>query len=297
AEAAPYLMQAMTMARGLNNPVVLAGALTVLGQAVPDAGAALAAFLEARAILQEEQGERPAMMLALLDNLIGERLQKNGRHEEAAGYYQHSLDLYRSRGNVDLIAYPLGNLGRLALQDGRFDVAQALIGEALSLSRDSGNRQGTADWLLPLARLHLIDADAATAAAHYQNALLLFREMGNWHGQAAAMAGLAHAALEAGDPEAAQKHIYDSLATYAKIYVQTRQADAVLSTGAESLSTDVIDCLAIAALSATANRQYERAAVLFAVAEKLGQPLQYQPDPRLAQQIGEAVSTARRHHG
>jgi uncharacterized protein HemY len=50
-----------------------------------------------------------------------------------------------------MIAWPLGNLGRLALQSGDYVQAQAAFEESLALCRAVGNKLGTADWLIQVA--------------------------------------------------------------------------------------------------------------------------------------------------
>ena len=291
-EATPYLMEAMAIARRLDDPETLALALIVLGQALPDADQGVATFLEARTLLERAGALQQPRVLALLHNLLGERLHENGRTDEAASSYQESLALYRQIGNVDLITYPLGNLGRLALRHGRLAEAHNLITESITLSRSIGNRQGVADWLIPFARVRLYEGDATSAKNHLQEALVLHREMNNKRGQAEAMTGLALVALEQKDAAVA-RYIRGSLTAYGEMRRQTQHSNAALASSAETMVPDFIDCLFIAGLAAAAQEQCERAATLFAIAERWRQTMQHEPEPPLQQKIDEAVTAVR----
>ena len=88
-------------------------------------GYAFAAWNEA---IEIAQGEEPLQEhLAIMYSHYGNRLRGNGRYAEAKARYRQSLNLMQGMGNVDMIAYPLGNLGLLALQEGRLDEAHKLI--------------------------------------------------------------------------------------------------------------------------------------------------------------------------
>jgi hypothetical protein len=293
-DAAPYLIEAVAMARRLENRELLAGALTVLGQALPDAEEAIETFGEARELLEDGTTPRELETLGLLLNLHGERLQKIGRYREAAESYRESLRLYRTRGNVDLISYPLGNLGRLALHDGSLGEAGRLIGEAIDLSREIGNRQGVADWLIPYGRLKLYQGEAAAAEGHLREALQLHREMSNRHGEAEALVGLALVAL-AQTAITAPELAGGSLEIYIEISQQTQQVDAAFSLVAETVTADLVDCLFIAGIAAIASGKVEPAAMLFAIAEHTRQPIGYQLDPHLRQKVDEGLAVMSAH--
>jgi tetratricopeptide (TPR) repeat protein len=202
-EAAPYLMEAFAMARRLEDAESLVAAQLIFGQALPDVNQAMNSFAEAQAIWEQTGDPQKPWMLAYLHYLVGDRLRENGRYLEAADRYRQSLALYRQMGNVDSIAYPMGNLGRLALQQGHLEEASKLISESLALSRAIGNRQGLADWLIPLGLVTLYLGNASDAEVHLQEAFLLHDEVGNRRGLADVLACQALVALAQEEPSGA----------------------------------------------------------------------------------------------
>jgi predicted ATPase/transcriptional regulator with XRE-family HTH domain len=294
-EAGPYLLGALAMARRLDDVEPLAAALMVVGQAAPDLHQALAAFAEAQAILESAGGTQRFWMLPYLHYLVGDRLRENGRYAAAAERYRQSLVLYRQMGNVDGIAYPLGNLGRLALQDGRLDEARALIEESLALSRAIGNRQGMSDWLIPLGLVMLYQGDVSGAVSHLQEGLVAHGEMGSQRGRADALACLALAALAQGDTLRADQYIRDSLAVYRESWQRGRAVNLALSDAPDHIVPDFVDAFFVAGLVSAALGQYERAAACNAIASRLQKQLGYRPIPFFQQRIDAADQAVRQN--
>ena len=71
-------------------------------------------------------------------------------------YAVESLVLFRAVDDQLMIAWPLGNLGRLALQGGDYAQAQAAFEESVALCRAAGNKLGAADWLIQVATVALL---------------------------------------------------------------------------------------------------------------------------------------------
>ena len=130
--------------------------------------------------------------------LYGDRLLDHGNAAEAEAKYRESLARYRLLGDVNMIAYPLGNLGRLALCDGRLEEAHELISESVRYAR-GGNRVALGDWLFRLGQVHLYLGELETAAADLNTTLTLYEEINNMPGQASVLACLAEVALANGD--------------------------------------------------------------------------------------------------
>jgi hypothetical protein len=78
-----------------------------------------------------------------------------------------------------MIAWPLGNLGRLALQGGDYVQALAAFEESVLLCRAVGNKLGTADWLIQVATAALYLSDYARAQAALSECLPLCRDLGH----------------------------------------------------------------------------------------------------------------------
>jgi predicted ATPase/DNA-binding SARP family transcriptional activator len=121
-----------------------AAALFMMGLSAPDAAQAARLLADAITLLRQSEGsDNIAAEFCifsdtnyLLANLLfryGSLLRNQGDYSQAMALYQESLALFRARGERDAIAYPLGNLGRLALMQG--DVRVALQSSNQSCSR------------------------------------------------------------------------------------------------------------------------------------------------------------------
>jgi hypothetical protein len=93
--------------------------------------------------------------------------------------YAESLSLFNTVGDPLMIAWPRGNLGRLALQCGDYAQAQAAFEESVALCRQMGNKPGIADWLIQLATVALYQSDYGQVRSALVECLLLCREIGN----------------------------------------------------------------------------------------------------------------------
>ena len=111
--------------------------------------------------------------------VLGERTRSHGDHDRATAQYTESLMLFRAVGDQLMIAWPLGNLGRLALQSGDYAQAQAAFQESVALCRAAGNKLGAADWLIQVATAALYQADEARAQATLGECLPLSRDLGH----------------------------------------------------------------------------------------------------------------------
>jgi predicted ATPase len=206
AEAFAYKPRAEAMARRLEDPETMLRFFFIEGQATLDISQAEAVWQEFFSIGTQIEGlskgagrEAKQGLLAGGHFLYGDRLRDAGHAEEAAAHYRQSLELYRQLGNVDLIAYPIGNLGRLALQEGQISEAYARFSESVALSRAIGNRVGIADWMQQLGNAALRMGDTAQAQSCYEEALALYEEMGNQTARADVLADLGYTALVNGD--------------------------------------------------------------------------------------------------
>jgi predicted ATPase len=294
AEAGPYLPRALPMARRLAEIEPLATALMTLAQATPDREEAYAVWDEAIILLRQD--ETLTWRLAIVYSHYGDRLRTHGDYGQAARCYDQSLTLMRQMGNVDMIAYPLGNLGLLALQDGRLDEAYDLIAESVAISRANGNWLGMGDWVLRLGLvlLYLKRTDEATLAL--QETLIIFEEMDNRRGQASVLAGLAQLAVEQENIAEARRYIEQSLKFYRELYQQQLVAATAV---AEMMSTqlrfsaDQMDSLIRVGLVFCADDRFEEAATLFGAVESLSAQSGYKPVPPLQTSMSDAIDTIR----
>src|SRR5205085_2301407 len=81
--------------------------------------------------------------------------------------FNEAYRIKRAAGHQELIAFCLGNLGRLAARSGRFDEASQLLAEARSLFAEVGNGPEVVNTDARIAECHVLQGhweDALTAA-------------------------------------------------------------------------------------------------------------------------------------
>ncbi len=270
-EADPFRARAEAMTGRLQDPETTARMLLLQGQATFDSAQAAAAFEELFVIASRlEVYSKPGMardaMLASAHFLYGDQLRLAGQLEEAATQYRLSLDLYRQLRNVDMIAYPIGNLGRLALRDGRLQEAYTSFMESVALSRAIGNQVGIADWLQQLGHAALAMGDLAQAESCYEEALALYQEMGNQRACLEVLAGLGSVAYLGGDIGLAKSHLRESLAGFRGAVGPLMQQ---FSRWVPELQQEFFLYLLTCALVEVAEGELERAATLLGAAVTL----------------------------
>ncbi|MCB8946135.1 MAG: tetratricopeptide repeat protein, partial [Ardenticatenaceae bacterium] len=226
AEANPKTQQAYQMARRLEEPWPLVVTLQIQGQARPDKEGALAAYEEAIAICEARLDDpRFNSFLGSLLGLRGDRLVGFGMLAEAKASFEASLSHLRQLGDTFWIAYPLGNLGRMALHDGDLEKAYEMINESVSLVRQSNNRGGIADWLFRLGQVQLFRGELAEAELNLLETLRLYEESDNSFGPPGVLSNLALVAVERGDLATAVAHIQDGFTRYNKLRQEVRKVD------------------------------------------------------------------------
>ena len=77
------------------------------------------------------------------------------------------------------MAYALGCVASVRMQQGDAERAIALFGEAIELSREAGEKWGRSGGLAHLGSIYLGQGDYEQAARHLEEGLALSREIGN----------------------------------------------------------------------------------------------------------------------
>jgi predicted ATPase/DNA-binding XRE family transcriptional regulator len=265
ADAAPKSERAYQMARRLEEPWPLVVTLQIQGQMRRDKKGVLAAFDEAITICEEHAGD-PQFdnFLSSLLGLRGDRLLGFGMAAEAEASYKASLIRLRAIGDTYWIAYPLGNLGRLALHKGDLIQAHQYISESVDITRRSGNRVGIADWLFRLGQVHLYRGELDAAELNLQETLRLYEEVGNAFGPPGVLSNLALLAIERGVIAKAVAHIRESFRRYRQLQTEAHKVDFssdFLEFG------DTLDSLLHAGLVAYAQRNWQKAHIFFSFFE------------------------------
>lgn len=286
-DANPIHQRAIAMARLLGDPYALVVNLLVQGQASLEKDQAYAAFEEAIAISRAHEtdwlvGHYWTELLAI----YGDRLLDHGYVSEAEARYRESLARYRMLGDVNMIAYPLGNLGRLALRAGRLREAHDLISESVGYAR-GGNRVALGDWLFRLGQVHLYLGELAAAQEDLITTLALYEEINNMPGQASVLACLAEVAVANGDVTSAGRYIQESLNRFHAIYASIRM---IVNSKRETQSSDATESILRAALVAAAQGKHIWAVMRLCCAETIIAESGYRPTPPLAAKVAAALA-------
>ena len=265
-EAFPLTEGAYRMARRLEEPWPLVVTLQIRGQSARDQDVALEAFAEAIAICRSRLDDPQfSAFLGSLLGLQGDRLMGFGLLTEATASFEASVNHLRSLNDTFWIAYPLGNLGRMALQRGDLEQANELIRESLAITRRSGNRVGIGDWLFRFGQVQLYMGQLAEAERNLRETLRLYEEVGNSFGPSGVLSNIAFVAAEKGEIVAAVSYLHESFRRYLDLRRSARQVDM----SADFLEFgDTIDSLLHAGLIAMADDDPITAAVFFSFFEK-----------------------------
>ncbi|MBX3084915.1 MAG: tetratricopeptide repeat protein [Anaerolineae bacterium] len=288
-ESFGFLQRALDMARRLGDPTTLTEALTCLLQATPLAEADVV-FEELMSIWTEMGDGWQVEHLANLHYLFGDRLRTIGRNEEAALHFHKSLRLFRELGNVDKIAYPLGNLGRMALQDGRLADAYPLIAESVALSRAIGNRVGIADWLQQLGAVVFALGDLEQAETYFEEALTLYDEIGNPSGHVSILAWQGHLALARGEISTSMRNFHAFLEVYMTMH---RHQTAIILKRGPYIPPEVLHCLDGVIIAQAARDRAEQAVTLFGCVSELYAHTSISRNAQTQAHVEQAISTAR----
>jgi predicted ATPase/DNA-binding CsgD family transcriptional regulator len=174
-----------------------------------------------------------------------------GDYARAEQVLTESLALARVADDRYVIGFALNALGSVALHNGDLEHAAALHEEGLTYVREVGDEDGVAALLGNLAYGALVRGDPEQAAARAEESLLLYRALGSVHGTASMLGTLGRALLERGEFNRAKGVLAEGLVLGQEI-------------GNTWYTTVALEGLAGVA---AAQRQWERAARLFAAVE------------------------------
>ncbi|MEZ4731551.1 MAG: BTAD domain-containing putative transcriptional regulator [Caldilineaceae bacterium] len=187
-------------------------------------------------------------------------IDETGAYDHAEKLATASLRLFEQMGNRDMVAYPLGVLGHLALLRGELARAHRLLQDAVSIATAVGNRMSLGDWQPKLGIVTFYLGDITLARQILHDSLSLWLDLKNNVFLARIYGYLAEVALAEGEWDEAAQAVAQSMGYQARL---------------RWLSTEVVDCLWVAARLATIQQHYEQAATLFGLAEQVRRRVRY----------------------
>ena len=202
-------------------------------------------------------------------NNLGLASHHHGRNAQACGWYEQALALFHETGDQASETGVLANLGLLDVRQGRYDQASSRLRQALALARTTGNQAVEAVALVNLGEVSGRQGAYQDATALLQQALAVARETGDRDHETAALIRLGDLCRRLGRPEQASAHLRQALAVARETGDRHDEADALNGLGDVLLGTG----------------QYAKARAQHAAA--LG----------VASQTGGTYQQARAHHG
>jgi tetratricopeptide (TPR) repeat protein len=201
-----------------------------------------------------------------------------GEYAQATLLSTESLKLFQTRGNRDFIVYALGNLGRLARLRGDLEQARGLLHETVTIAASVGNWMGLGDWQPLLGIVTFYSGHPKEARRLLIESLKLCINLKNDEFLAETYGYLAEIALGEGELDQAAQWVDQSLIHQAKI---------------PWITTEQVDFLWMVARLATAQQQYQRAAMLFGLAEQVSSQIHYGLVEPIRPLVDAALATVR----
>ena len=269
-------------------------------------GEAVAIHTLARRVARQT-GDRAAEANAL--NGLAAADFRQGRYEQAIGYYEQALVLFDGAGDVTGHARALTNLGLVQWDLGRYDQAIDTHQRALGLFKQTGELLGQAGALNNLGNCHEHQGNYECAAQCFRQAVALYRECGHLLGEANALGNLGIVAERQGRLEEAAAQHRLALALSREAGTLNSQACALDHLGRiafrEGRYGDAIDChlQALALYQQSGERSAEADArnglghAYLAVDQPDSARAQHTAALALAEPIGSRHQQAGAHHG
>jgi predicted ATPase/class 3 adenylate cyclase len=127
-----------------------------------------------------------------------------GDFRAASTFHEASLELHRTMGDLQSIAYAANNLANTAVQLGDHARARALYEEAIALARELGDVRGAAFGSINLADVATRQGDLGAGRAMHDEILAMVRELGDRWMEAFATDTFAQATSRAGNRDEAR---------------------------------------------------------------------------------------------
>jgi predicted ATPase/DNA-binding SARP family transcriptional activator/Tfp pilus assembly protein PilF len=267
--------EARTLIQPGGDPVVLM--LTTIAQAFATRG-----YEEESALLEQcialSHAHTSPIGLAVASFLYGDVAREHGDLEKAEALYRQTLQVSTTAGFLDLMAYAIGNLGRLALHKGDYQTAREHFERSLALAYELESRVTMADWLVRLGMTALYEGDHVQARSYLEQSLNLWQEIGNAIGIADALCCLADLAFHEGDFEQARRLVAQSLERWTTMLNET-------DSRRHNLLRGIAECLLVLGKLAAAQSLPHSALKAFTLAESIREEIGFHLEPRIADEM------------
>jgi predicted ATPase/DNA-binding SARP family transcriptional activator len=196
-DAGARLESALAAAREAHEPSVEVAAMVALGRRGVVLAAANAGPLCDAAVTAARRVGDPILVADAVLTLAG-ACERSGAWDRAGALAGEALELYREAGDPYGAAWALAEQGWYDMVHGRLNEAEQRLGEALELRRRHGDDRRLVEPLIDHAWLLLVRGSGVEAARGFVDCLALARHVGDRFNVAEALAGLStQAALDA----------------------------------------------------------------------------------------------------
>jgi len=284
-----YAAELDQLEKASRSPLLRAAVWFYQANATPDAGVAGRCFDLCIHLLRESEGlsgpgteycffaDRVNLLAMAYFRYALRLIDETGEYPRAEALITQSLHLFQAMGNQDMMAYPLGGLGHLALLRGDLAQAHSLLAEAVTMAKSVGNRLSLGDWQPKWGIVTFYLGDVAVARGILEDSLQLWLDLKNDVFLARIYGYRAEIALAEENFSEAAQAVTESLLYQVRL---------------RWLSTEAVDCLWVATQLATVQGQYQRAATLFGLAETMRQRLHYPGNGVMRPAVDAALVTA-----
>lgn len=188
-----------------------AEALNTLGLLQSDQGAFVQALESHLEALELRRSIGDRQGMAYSYNNLGNIYRNTGDFEKALEYLELSLDLKRESGDAVSISHGHNNLGNIYRRMGRLAEARQQYQQALSVLQEHGQFAATAGPLKNLGTLLEEEGDLAGAMVHYRSAYAIRLEQGDKRNQAGILNNIGRIQTALGQPEEALLTLQEAL--------------------------------------------------------------------------------------
>jgi tetratricopeptide (TPR) repeat protein/transcriptional regulator with XRE-family HTH domain len=171
-------------------------------------------------------GDHAAEATSLVN--LGSVSFRQGRHSQAAGYFEQALKLYGKADSLRGRIRALNNLGLANLELGNHTLASQHFQDSLTLADDTGEPVSRARALSHLGVVDIKRGNYRQARDRLEQALAAFRDMGDSIDESGALALLALTDLRQHAPAQAAARARQALKLYRKTGDRTGEADALV---------------------------------------------------------------------
>ncbi|MBK8027118.1 MAG: tetratricopeptide repeat protein [Chloroflexi bacterium] len=211
AQAAEFLTQALTVARGQQDDLGAAIALVNLGETAFNQGdyeTALSHFTDSM-VLYRTRDARNGLVTAL--SKMGAVASIRGDYATARTYLQECLAVSRELGSRTGMSAALHNLGVTAMEEGDYQTARLYWHECLALRRETGNRPASAATLGNMAILEHRQGNVDLAIRYAEDSLQTRREIGDRKGIANSLAIIGYLAYDLNEVDDSRRYFEECL--------------------------------------------------------------------------------------